>query len=153
MSRNGKLKVWLLAVLVLTVAGGGWFLFSQGRDNHGIQERNETMAASQQGVHQSAIGATTALETTKPNVEQDTGTLNITFRAIGLNQVSQGADQEIGFNVLNEIRSSPYFDSAKGSVVSPEVAFDNQAAKEATIASPGTFSFKIVAKLKRPLKL
>ena len=45
--------------------------------------------------------------------------------------------------VLNEIKNSPLFDSDSEI---PEGRIDNEEA-------PGVFSFKVVAKLKRPLKL
>jgi hypothetical protein len=84
------------------------------------------------------------------------GTLNITFRAIGLNKVSPGADQELAFNVLNEMKSSAFFDASNTRAVgeiSREATISEPPVKSEQGEPPGTFTFKIVAKLKRPLTL
>jgi hypothetical protein len=69
--------------------------------------------------------------------------LKITFRAIGHDNVSPAANQETAFEVLNEIKSSDYFDASR---TKPDGAISAEVA-------PGTFSFRIVTKLKRPLTL
>jgi hypothetical protein len=69
--------------------------------------------------------------------------LNITFRAIGHNNVSPTANTETALEVLNGIKSSDYFDAA-------ETKANGDIGAE---VSPGTFSFRIATKLKRPLTL
>lgn len=74
----------------------------------------------------------------------EVGTVTIKFRAISLTRASPSADTELAFTVLNEIKNSPLFDPGKetdfsGNISSPE--------------PPGTFTFGIKAKLKRPIKL
>jgi type IV pilus assembly protein PilM len=73
------------------------------------------------------------------------GIVMVTFRAISLTSTANisTADTDTAFAVLNEIKSSPLFDADKttfvGSVSPPE--------------PPGTFTFGVAIKLKRPLKL
>ncbi|HRT57793.1 MAG TPA: hypothetical protein P5038_14290, partial [Candidatus Paceibacterota bacterium] len=71
-------------------------------------------------------------------------TVTITFRAISLTRVSPSANTETAFAVLNEIRNSPLFDPGK------ETDFTGNISNE---EPPGTFTFSIKAKLKRPMKL
>jgi hypothetical protein len=80
--------------------------------------------------------------------------LSITFRAVGLNRVSPGADQELAQNVLSEMKNSTYFDASETKAMgemSSETPLKEPPAEGGE--PPGTFSFKIVAKLKRPLTL
>jgi hypothetical protein len=91
--------------------------------------------------------------------------MNITFRAIGLNSIAPGANADTALELLTEIKNSPYFDSSTNTFagdISQETPLNpNQGANaqpgqpgQTTAGEPfGTFSFKIVAKLKRPLKL
>jgi type IV pilus assembly protein PilM len=69
-------------------------------------------------------------------------TINVTFRAIGLNAVQPDADKEMVYSVLNEIKNSPLFDS------DPEPG-----QIQAEDANTGTFSFPVTVGLKRPFKL
>jgi type IV pilus assembly protein PilM len=71
----------------------------------------------------------------------EVGTITITFRAVGLNAAKAGADKEIVYAVMNEISSSPMFDSD----VEPGAISEEE--------PPGTFTFKLTVGLKRPLKL
>jgi len=57
--------------------------------------------------------------------------------------VSPSADTEIAFAVLNELKSSPMFDP-EGTQFSGNMS---------AVEPPGTFSFPITIKFKRPLKL
>jgi type IV pilus assembly protein PilM len=95
----------------------------------------------------------------------DVDVMNITFRAIGLSNIQPGANADTALELLNQLRSSPYFDSSTNTYagdISQEVPLNPNAGTASaqpqpgtTTAGelPGTFSFKIVAKLKRPLKL
>lgn len=80
-----------------------------------------------------------------PKVSEDKGgaRLSITFRAIGHSQASPAANQETAFEVLTGIKGSDYFDAT-------ETKADGNIGEE---VPPGTFSFKITTKLKRPLTL
>src|SRR5260370_32405663 len=97
----------------------------------------------------------------------DVDVMNITFRAIGLNSIAPGANSDTALELLTEIKNSPYFDSSTNTFagditqetpLNPSAGTPNaqpgQTPQGTTVgAPPGTFSFKIVAKLKRPLKL
>ena len=75
------------------------------------------------------------------------GVVTITFRAVSLKTVTGQADADkgIAYTVLQELQSSPLFESdPKETHTEGDVTND-----EAT----GTFTFSIVARLKRPLKL
>lgn len=71
-------------------------------------------------------------------------TVTITFRAISLTRVSPSANTETAFAVLNEIRNSPLFDPGKDTDFTGNISNEEP---------PGTFTFSIKAKLKRPMKL
>ena len=94
--------------------------------------------------------------------------MNITFRAIGLNSMAPGANADTALELLTEIKNSPYFDASTNTFagdISQETPLNanagsanaqpGQPGQPGTTGGepPGTFSFKIVAKLKRPLKL
>jgi hypothetical protein len=71
--------------------------------------------------------------------------INLTFRAVSLTTVSGQADanKEIFYAVLNEIKASPFFVPEETRDTSP-ISQDEP---------PGTFTFGVAAKLKKPLKL
>jgi len=93
--------------------------------------------------------------------------MNITFRAIGLNNIQPGANADTALGLLTEIKNSPYFDPSTNTYagdISQEVPLNpnqgtgaqpGQSTQPGQTAgeAPGTFSFKMVLKLKRPLKL
>ena len=83
-----------------------------------------------------------AKSTTSSN---EVDTINLTFRAVSLTQVTGQADanKEIFYSVLNELKSSPFFVAEETHDTSPISPDD----------SIGTFTFGVAAKLKRPLKL
>jgi hypothetical protein len=97
----------------------------------------------------------------------DVDVMNITFRAIGLSNIQPGANADTALELLTEIKNSPYFDPSTNTYagdISQEVPLNpnagtanaqpgQQPGTTTTGDAPGTFSFKIVAKLKRPLKL
>ena len=78
-----------------------------------------------------------------PGGTNEISSINITFKAISWTSLFPEANKETASVVLNEIKNSPLFDSDSEI---PEGRIDNEEA-------PGVFSFKVVAKLKRPLKL
>ncbi len=74
-------------------------------------------------------------------------TLTLTFRAVSLKNVSGQADADkgIAYAVLQELHNDPLFDpDPKETRTEGDVINDEQT---------GTFTFTIVARLKRPLKL
>jgi len=96
----------------------------------------------------------------------DIDVMNITFRAVGLSGIAPGANADTALELLNEIKNSPYFDPSTNTYagdISQEVPLNpniqapntpgGQSGETTSGEPPGTFSFKIVAKLKRPLKL
>jgi type IV pilus assembly protein PilM len=99
----------------------------------------------------------------------DVDVMNITFRAIGLNSIAPGANADTALELLTEIKNSPYFEASTNTFagdISQETPLNpnvqsgsaqpgqpGQTGQPSSGEPPGTFSFKIVAKLKRPLKL
>jgi hypothetical protein len=70
--------------------------------------------------------------------------MTIMFRAVSWRNIQPEADKETAYEVLNELQKSPLFDAGTnthfiGDVNNPE--------------PPGTFTFQIAAKLKKPMKL
>ena len=157
MSAKRNLKFWCGVIVVLLVLGGvGRFLYSKwGLNNGNVEELNQTYAQTRIPIERSA----NATGSTAKQAESDqkiTPTLNLTFRAVGLNRVSSEADKDFVFNVLNEMKSSTYFDASETKAVgeiSPEVPLKESPVEGEQGEPPGTFSFKIIAKLKRPLTL
>ena len=66
----------------------------------------------------------------------------MSFKAVSLAGVSPSANSELAFAVRAELRSDPMFD--------PETDF---AAGISADEPPGVFSFRMLVRLKRPLKL
>jgi hypothetical protein len=96
----------------------------------------------------------------------DIDVMNITFRAVGLSSIAPGANADTALELLTEIKNSPYFDPSTNTFagdISQEIPLSSTVQAPNTPGAPsgqptsgeppGTFSFKIVAKLKRPLKL
>jgi type IV pilus assembly protein PilM len=73
----------------------------------------------------------------------EVATVSLTCRAVSLAKVSPSADTEIAFAVLNELKNSPLFDP-EGTQFSGNMS---------AVEPPGTFTFPITIKFKRPLKL
>ncbi len=158
MSGKGKLKLWCVVMAAVLLLGGlGWFVYSNDKKVDELKRRYAQSDIPAQNVpsprNMNAPGTTVAAS--KESEQHVVDKLSITFRAMGLNRVSSEADQELAFNVLNEIRSSAYFDATNTfgvGEVSQEVPLGEPVKSEGG-ETPGTFSFKIVAKLKRPLTL
>lgn len=84
-------------------------------------------------------------EARKSSNTNEVSNITITFRAVGLSQVGAEANKAVAFAVMDEIRTNPLF------VDDPnETKFNGNIGAE---EPPGTFTFGIIAKLKRPLKL
>jgi hypothetical protein len=82
-----------------------------------------------------------------PRDTNEIAVLTLTFRAVSLKNVSgqPDADKNIAYSVMQELRSSPYFDpDPQETHTTSEVMNDEQT---------GTFTFSVVARLKHPLKL
>jgi hypothetical protein len=73
------------------------------------------------------------------------GVVTVMFRAVSLREATgqPEANKETAYAVLSEIRNSPLFDPA-GTRFDRDIGADEP---------PGTFTFSITAKLKKPLKL
>jgi cytoskeletal protein RodZ len=155
MSGKGKLKFWCVVMAVVLLFGGlGWFVYSNDKKVDDLKQRYAQNDVPSQNVS-SPRNINAAETATNEPVQHLVDKLNITFRAVGLNKVSSEANQELAFNVLNEIRSSPYFDATNThgvGEISQEIPL-GEPVKSEGVETPGTFSFKIVAKLKRPLTL
>jgi type IV pilus assembly protein PilM len=78
----------------------------------------------------------------KPGGDQ-VATMNITFRAISRTAVQAEANKQTAYQVLDEIKNSPYFDPTN-TAIATEISPDEP---------PGTFWFGITNTLKQPLKL
>jgi hypothetical protein len=157
MSTKGHLRLWVgMAVVVVSLAGAGWRLFSKWEQNErNLDELKQKYAQVKGPDEKNANAAARPAVMSQEQGRKEAPTLTMTFRAIGLNRVSPEADQEIAFNVLNEIKSSPYFDASKteASDMTAEVPLSEPSERASSGTPPGTFSFKIAAKLKRPLTL
>jgi len=157
MSGKGNLKFWCVVIAAVLLLGGlGWFVYSNDKKVDDLKQRYAQNDVANQNVSSPRNVNAAATTVSNEPVQHVVDKLNITFRAVGLNRVSSEADQELAFNVLNEIRSSSYFDATNTygvGEVSREVPLSEPPVKSDGVDAPGTFSFKIVAKLKRPLTL
>jgi hypothetical protein len=161
MSSKGNLKIWRRVIVALLLLGGvGWFLYSKWElNNKNPEELKQSYAQSRIPDERNANVVRENVAIAAKESEPDhkvADTLKITFRAVGLNRVSSEADQELAFNVLNEMKSSALFDASNtGAVgeISPEAPLSEPPVKSEQGEPPGTFTFKIVAKLRRPLTL
>jgi type IV pilus assembly protein PilM len=80
----------------------------------------------------------------KPRDTNEIATVTLIFRAVGLTQASADANKALAYAVLDEIRNSSLFDSDP-----QETRFEGEVSNEES----GTFTFEVIARLKRPLKL
>lgn len=67
---------------------------------------------------------------------------NVTFRAVSLNHVGAAANKDVLYSVVQELQASPLFD--KDTRASGNIGNDEP---------PGTFTFTVNVKLKKPMKL
>jgi hypothetical protein len=154
---KSNLKFWCTAMAVLLLGGVLWFLYSESDSNEQkLKDLKQTYAQSNTLLERGRNGAGVPAAAANQSEREIVDRLNIRFRAVGLNRVSPGAGRELAFNVLNEMKSSAYFDASNIKAVgeiSPEVPLKEPPVEGNQGEPPGTFSFKIVAKLKRPLTL
>ena len=75
--------------------------------------------------------------------DNEIDTMQITFRAISATSISPEANKQTAFQVLDEIKTSSFFDPTN-TVFNGDIGQDEP---------PGTFTFKVTARLKHPLKL
>lgn len=81
----------------------------------------------------------------RPANTNEIGSFTVTFRAVSLNAVGAEANKTVLYTVIDEIKASPLFDSDPNET-KPS---GNLSADE----PPGTFTFAVDVKLKRPIKL
>src|SRR5262249_9971079 len=109
MSGKSNLKFWCGAIAVLLLlVGVGRFVYSKWELNEQKQEVLKQAKAQSNAPSERSRNASVSLSEAKLPEREPAGRLNITFRAVGLNRVSAGADQELAFNVVNEMKSSTY---------------------------------------------
>lgn len=84
---------------------------------------------------------TPAKKSSPSNSTNEISSISMTLRAVNLSRVKTGANNELVFEVQNQLKSSPIFDPN-------ETRFDGTLSEEET-----TFSFPMKVKLKRPMKL
>jgi hypothetical protein len=70
------------------------------------------------------------------------GTFSIVCRAVSLTQVSSDANDMTAFAVENELKSNPLFDG-EGTRLTGTIS---------PVEPPGTFTFPVTIKLKKPMK-
>lgn len=92
-----------------------------------------------------SAGSSAPAESRKSTNTNEISNITITFRAVGLSHAGAEANKTMAFAVMDEIRSNHLFVSDPN-----ETKFNGNIGAE---EPPGTFTFGIVAKLKRPLKL
>lgn len=100
----------------------------------------KTPAAGEGGGEAAAEGAAPK----KPKASNSTNeisTIGLTLRAVNLSRLKTGANNELVFEVQNQLKTSPLFDPN-------ETRFDGTLSEE-----ENTFSFPMKVKLKRPMKL
>lgn len=91
---------------------------------------------------QSADGTTTPKKAGNTN---EISSFTVTFRAVSLSAVGPEANKAVLFTVLDEIKASPAFD--------PDPAETKPSGNIGNDEPPGTFTFAVDVKLKRPMKL
>jgi type IV pilus assembly protein PilM len=77
------------------------------------------------------------------SLTNEPGTVEVVFRAVSLTKISASANTDTAFAVLNELKASSLVDAEK-TRFSGNISADEP---------PGTFTFSISLKLKRPIKL
>ncbi len=111
------------------------------RRRYGLTRARPTEPTVEATVNVDATGTPARKKKAGPN---EVASMTITFRAISLSAVSAEANKEIVYSILNEIKSSPYFDpdwtDPDGKGIGAE-------------EPPGTFTFGITVGLKHPFKL
>lgn len=154
--RNLKFLGWGVCALAL-VWGAGGYLYSKWELNDRNLDNLKRTYSELNLLNQKESRQDTATEQKQANGKVAVDALNITFRAVGQGRVSPDANAIMALEVVNEIKSSPYFDSGPDTraigQMTQEVPLTDDGSKSITGEPAGTFSFKVVAKLKHPLRL
>jgi type IV pilus assembly protein PilM len=117
-----------------------------GLEGRGMAPAPPPVAAEPAPAEGAAPGVTPGRKRPKGDTNE-IATLTITFRAVSLRNVSgqADADKSIAYTVLQELQNSPYFDpDPQETRTDSDVTNDEQT---------GTFTFSLIARLRRPLKL
>jgi type IV pilus assembly protein PilM len=115
------------------------------RKRYGL-DRTPAPAAAAPAADITASTDTSAAKTSKKKGNtNDVSSITITFRAVSLENVKAGANKEIVYAVLGGITSNPLFD--------PDPAETKDTGNVGPVEDPGTFTFKLIVGLKRPLSL
>ena len=120
------------------------------RKRYGLMDRSfgaPPVAAASTETPASGDSTTGAASTSrkKKGDTNDVSTITITFRSISANSVKPGANKDVLYAVLEGIRNDPLFD--------PDPAETKDAGNIGEEEAPGTFTFKLLVGLKRPLSL
>ncbi len=108
--------------------------------------RSQTPEPAQPAPAEPGVAGEGASVPTKAKASTDEiANIQVTFRAISQTSVSPDANKETAYALLNELKSNPMFDG-------PETKFPGGIGI-GDVEPPGTFTFAINIKLKRPLKL
>jgi type IV pilus assembly protein PilM len=124
------------------------FMQRYGLTSMGGVSGAEPQPPGAEGTQPAADGSQPAADgTTAPRVANtnELSSFTITFRAVSLNAASPEANKTIAYSVLDEIKASPIFESDP-----KETRFSGNIGNE---EPPGTFTFGVTVKLKRPIKL
>ena len=115
------------------------------RRRYGL-DRTAAPAAAPAADTTTTTDTTAAAKTSKKKGNtNDVSSITITFRAVSLENIKAGANKEIVYAVLGGITSDPLFD--------PDPAETKDTGNIGPIEDPGTFTFKLIVGLKRPLSL
>jgi len=116
------------------------------RARYGLDGRRGMAAAEPAPPPAGAPDSTGSGRKPKSGDTNEVATMTLTFRAVSLKDVSGQADADkgIAYGVLQELQSSPLFDP------DPQ---ETRTDSEVTYDENGTFTFRIIARLKKPLKL
>jgi type IV pilus assembly protein PilM len=126
-----------------TASGQSYEQMAKFRARYGLDRRMAAPEAPAQETPQPAPGTETgALVPRKKGDTNEISTIDITFKAVSLATVSPSANSELAFAVRAELRGDPMFDQ--------DTDF---AAGISADEPPGVFSFRMLVRLKRPLKL
>jgi cell division ATPase FtsA len=104
---------------------------------YGLVPRTQPAGEGGEGAADSGV----AKKPKSSNSTNEIATVSLTLRAVNLSRIKTGANNELVFEVQNQMKASPFFDAN-------ETRFDGTLSEE-----ENTFSFPMKIKLKRPMKL
>jgi type IV pilus assembly protein PilM len=110
---------------------------------YGLRTMGGGAAATPEAQPQADTTATEPAAKKTASNTNEVANVSITFRAVSLSAAGAGANQELVFSVIDEIRKSPLFDE-KETTSSGNIGNEEP---------PGTFNFGVNVKLKHPIKL